>query len=115
MAEKEATPIKGEFNKITKLNFEAATTASDGIRVKLPSRDGEMCIVVFNSNTTNDYKITVKAPENGGYAAAMTDLSATVTKNGYSVIKIESARYANNNGTILLIPENVAVKVAVIY
>lgn len=115
MAVKEATPIKCKYNKITDVEFEAATTASDGIKIKLPARDEEVQILVFNSDDSNSYKITVKAPTNGGYAAAMTDIERTIAKGGYAVIRLESARFANSDGTVLLIPQNVAVKAAVIY
>lgn len=115
MAEKDLTPIKGNYNEITNFNFEAATSAADGMKFILPAKDEEVVIFVNNTDSASNYKVTVKAPQNGGYAAAMSDLVATVEKSGYAVIRLESAKYANNDGTVCIVPENIAVKAVVLY
>lgn len=114
MAVKILTPQKGDFNKITTINFEAATTVADGMEFKLPSRDMETYILVQNTDASNAYTITVKAPANQGYTSASTDLVKSIPKSGFAIIKLESAVYADK-GLVKLIPQNVAIKAAVIY
>lgn len=114
MAVKTLTPQKGDFNKITDISFEAATVAADGMEFKLPSRDMETYIVVRNTDASNAYTITVKAPANQGYTSASTDLVKSIPKGGFAIIKLESAVYADK-GLVKLVPQNVAVEAAVIY
>lgn len=114
MAEKNMTPIKTPYNEITKVSLEAATTASDGMRCKLPSSDEYVVILVENTGNA-EATIKVAAPTNGSYAAATSDLSLSLAAGDKAVIRIESARYANNLGEILLIPSATTVKACVIY
>lgn len=114
MAVKTLTPQKGDFNKITSINFEAATAAADGMEFKLPSRDMETYIIVHNTHASTAYTITVKAPTNQGYTSASTDLVKSIPAGEFAIIKLESAVYADK-GMVKLIPQNAAVKAAVIY
>lgn len=114
MAVKTLTPQKGDFNKITAIEFESATATADGMEFKLPSRDMETYIIVQNTSDSNVYTITVKAPTTQGYTSASTDLVKSIPANGFAIIKLESAVYADK-GMVKLIPQNVAVKAAVIY
>lgn len=109
------TPVCGEINKITKFAFEAATAAADGMSFTLP-RITEEYVVVLVQNTGNDEKsITVKAPTSGSYAASSSDLTLALSAGQFAVFRFESARWANRDGSILLIPGDVAVKAAVLY
>lgn len=116
MAKKVMTAVKGKWNAITEFAFEAATVAADGLELKNPARDEEVTILVYNSDESNDYDITVKAPTTGGYAASMSDMKlADLGEGEYAVIRLETAKWANRDGTILLVPENIAVKAVVLY
>lgn len=115
MAVKEMTPVKGSVNEITKFAFEAATTASDGMSFKLPKVTEEYLVVIVTNTGSSAYDITLKAPTKGSYAAASSDKVMELGAGECAVIRIESARYANNDGTVILVPENVAVKAAVLY
>lgn len=115
MAKKVMTAIKADFNKITKVDFETATAANDGFELKLKGSDEYVVILVQNTHASSAYDITVKAPENGSYAASDEDLTRKLEAGEIAVIRVESAVYANTDGTITLIPENVAVKASVIY
>lgn len=114
MAEKKMTPIKTPFNEITKVTLEAATTAADGMRCKLPNSDEYVVVLVENTGSSAG-TIKVKAPTNGGYAAATSDLSLSLSAGEKAIIRVESARYANNLGEILLVPSATDVKACVIY
>ena len=116
MAVVTGTPVKGELNKITEFAFEAATTASDGVKYVLPKVTEEYVkVLVTNTDTTTAYDITLKKPTKGSYAAASADEVHELAAGEFAFINIESARFANTDGTILLVPENAKVKVAVIY
>ncbi|MBQ9701359.1 MAG: hypothetical protein IJV71_12155 [Lachnospiraceae bacterium] len=115
MAIYDATPVKCEVNKITKINLEAATTAKDGIRFVLPSADESLVIVVQNTSSDSKSTITLKAPTNGSYAATTSDESLELEAGESALIRIESAKYANNDGTVVLVPSALTVKAAVLY
>ena len=114
MAVKEISPKKAPFNEITKTTLEVATSATDGFKFKMPSADEYVVILVENTDTAAK-KVSVKAPTNGGYAASTSDLELSLNAGEEAVIRIESARYANNNSEVTLIPEAVTVKATVIY
>ncbi len=115
MAEKEMTPIKGELNKFTEFAFEAATAAADGFKFKLPRKSDEYVIVLVQNSGASAYGITVKAPTKGSYAASSSDETHSLAAGKFAILRFESARWANNDGTLDLVPENTAVKAAVLY
>lgn len=115
MAVKNMTPIKGEVNKLTGFAFEAATVAADGMKFQLPRKSDEYVVVVIHNTATAEHSFTVKAPTKGSYAAATSDETIKVAAGAFAFFRFESARYANTDGTVLCVPENVAVKAAVLY
>ena len=114
MAVKEVTPIKSEFNQITKITFEAPTTPSDGVNFKCPTTDEYVVILVQNTGTDAG-TVNVKAPKKGSYASASEDLTMQLSTGEIASIRIESARYAENDGTVTVVTTKADVKVAVIY
>lgn len=115
MAVKEIEGTKCKYNEIKVFEFETATVAEDGFEIIFQSNDEENQILVYNSDDTNTYKVTVKVPENGTYAGAREDLELELEKGEYAIIRLESAKYADSSGVITLIPENVAVKATLLY
>ena len=115
MAVFEATPKKCNFNEITDIAFEAASVAEDGIQFKLPNSTDEYLVIVVQNTSGAEATITLKKPTNGSYAAAGSDEEHTLEASGFAVIRLESARFANTDGTVVLVPSDVAVKVAVLY
>ena len=116
MAKKTMTPVKADYNKITGITMEAATSASDGFEFKLKNTDEYVFVVVQNTHGSNAGTITVKAPTAGSYCAASADLvSSSIAAGGLAVIRVESAKYANNDGTIKLVPSSTDVKAVAIY
>lgn len=115
MAVKELTGVKAPYNEATSIAFEVATAADDGFKYKLQGSDEYTLFVVQNAHASAAKTITVKAPTNGGYAATDTDLVKSISAGEFAVIRVESARFANNDGTIKLIPESTDVEVVAIY
>ena len=115
MAVAEITPVKGNVNEITKFAFVAATKAADGLTFKLPRCTDEYVIIVVTNTDSAEQTLALKAPTNGSYAAASSDEVVALAAGEYASIRIESARYANTDGTVKLVPSNVAVKAAVLY
>ena len=115
MAIKELTPVKAEVNKFTTFAFESATNAEEGFVFKLPRASDEYVSVVASNTSTTPYNITIKAPTSGSYAASLSDETFQLGANETAILRFESAKWANNDGTVVLVPANVAVKVNVIY
>lgn len=115
MAVKKMTAVKGDLNKITEFAFEAATTASDGLSIVLPASDEYVVILIQNTSADTAYDITLKKPTKPSYAGATADVTHELGAGEFAIIRVESARYANTDGTVLLIPENVAVKAVTLY
>ena len=109
-----ATPVKCEVNKITKVTFEAATTAKDGIKFILPDADESLVVLVQNTSDSKS-TITLKAPTNGSYAATTSDEVLELEAGDSAIIRIESAKFANNDGSVVLVPSALTVKAAVLY
>lgn len=116
MAIKEMTPVKGALNKMTDFSFEAASVASDGMQFALPRMSDEYVLVlVQNTDTANAHQFTVKKPSNGSYYASASDEVHSLAAGAFAVFRFESAKWANNDGTILCVPETTAVKAVVLY
>lgn len=116
MAEKLLTPVKTPVNEITKFAPEAATSADDGMVFELPKVTEEYLVVVLqNTNASTAYDVTLKAPTKGSYAAASSDVKVNLAGGELALLRIESARYANTDGTVKIVPGNVAVKASVLY
>ena len=116
MAVKNMTPVKGNLNKITEFSFEAAAVASDGLSFVLPKMSDEYVIVLLqNTDAAAAHNVSIKAPVNGSYFAADTDETHQLSAGGNAIFRFESARWANRDGSITIVPENAAVKATVLY
>lgn len=115
MAEKEITPVKAAVNALTKIELETATSASAGFSFKMPKMSDEYVVVIIENTDSATKKVTVKAPTNGGYAAVSSDLVESLAAGEKRVFRLESARYANKDGSVKIVPEAATVKVGVIY
>lgn len=100
------TPVKGDFNKITKVTMTAGTQ----FEFTLPKSTDEYVVVIVEA--TGSGTVKVKAPVNGSYAAAASDLTLSVASGDVAAIRIESAKYANNKGLVNI---EAPGKVAVLY
>lgn len=115
MAVKVMTPIKGELNKITPVVLEAAEDIATGFEFTLPRMSDEYVIVLVHNTASAAHTFTVKKPTNGSYFASASDEVYEVKAGELAIFRFESAKWANNTGTITCVPANVAVKAAVLY
>ncbi len=115
MAIKELTPVKCDVNKVTNVTLEAATSTDEGFTFVIPRASDEYVVVLIANTTATTKNITVKAPTSGSYAASSTDETFQLGANETGVFRFESARWANNDGTVSIIPESTDILVAVTY
>lgn len=114
MAVKEVESQKAEFNEATVIETVAATVAADGFVFILKESDEYTFILIENTSATTSATVNVKAPTNGSYAAADTDISVELAAGKKAIVRFESAKYANTDGTVKIIPSSTDVKVAVV-
>ena len=115
MAVKVLTPVKVKYNEIKKVAGESASSASDGFKLTMPDADESVFLVAENTHSATAYKVIVKAPTNSGYAATDEDLELELSAGEKAIIRIESARFANTDGTVKVVVGNTAVTVAAVY
>lgn len=115
MAVMAMTPVKGELNKVSKFAFEAATTASDGFQFKLPRMTDEYVIVLVQNSGSGAGTFTVKKPTKGSYFASSSDATFDLAAGEFGIFRFESAKWANNDGTINCVPSAATVKAVVLY
>ena len=109
------TPVKGELNKVTPFAFEAADSAADGFKFTLPRMSDEYILVLVHNTGTGAGTFTVKKPTKGSYYASASDETHELAAGAFGVFRFESAKWANNDGTILCVPGAATVKAAVLY
>ena len=115
MAVMEMTPVKGELNKVTKFAFEAASAPADGFQFKLPRMTDEYVIVLVQNSGSDAGTFTVKKPTKGSYFASASDAVHELAAGEFGIFRFESAKWANNDGTIHCVPSDAAVKAVVLY
>lgn len=94
-----------------------AVDANDGIKFVMPrdAADEYIVIVAQNTNASAAKNVVIKAPTNGGYAATDTDMTLSLAAGEIAVCRIESARFANKDGSIIVTGASADVKVQAIY
>lgn len=115
MAAMKMTPVKGELNKLTKFAFEAASAPADGFEFKLPRATDEYVIVLVQNTGSGAGTFTMKKPEKGSYFASASDATFELAAGEFGIFRFESAKWANNNGTIKCVPGAATVKAVVLY
>lgn len=100
-------------------SLEADLTAVDataGIKFDVKNLSNERVYILFKNTEASTAKdIKVLKPTTGGYAAADTDLSVSLAAGGVGGAWVETARYANTDGTIVCAGGSANVKAVVIY
>jgi hypothetical protein len=115
MAVTNMNPVKGNLNKITPFAFEAASSAADGFAFKLPRATDEYVIVLVQNTGSGAGTFTVKKPTRGSYFASASDETHSLAAGEFAIFRFESAKWANNDGTILCVPGATTVKAVVLY
>lgn len=115
MAVTNMTPVKGELNKVTPFAFETATAPADGFQFKLPRMSDEYVVVLVQNSGTGAGTFTVKKPTKGSYFASASDEVHELAAGAFGIFRFESAKWANNDGTIHCVPGAATVKAVVLY
>ena len=116
MSVKAMTPVKGNLNKITPFAYEAATVASDGLSFVLPRMSDEYVIVLLqNTDAAAPHNVSIKAPVTGSYCASDGDEMYNLPAGANAIFRFESAKWANRDSSIQIVPDNAAVKAVVLY
>ena len=113
MANVKITPVKCEVNTLTKIEVVSAST--EAMEFKMPRASDEYVIVLAKNTDNSEHTFTMKAPTNGSYCAADSDETISLASGETAIFRFESARFANNDGTVVCVADNTTVKVAVIY
>lgn len=113
MANSKITPVKCEVNTLTKIEPIAAST--EGMEFKLPRTSDEYVVALVQNTDTAAHTFTVKAPANGSYCASDSDETISLASGETAIFRFESARFANNDGTVVCLADNAKIVVAVIY
>ena len=94
-----------------------AVDATDGIKFQIPRGAADEYIVLVAQNTHGSAakNVVIKAPTNGGYAATDTDVTLSLAAGGIAVCRIETARFANKDGSIVVTGASADVKLQAIY
>jgi hypothetical protein len=93
-----------------------AVDATAGIKFDVKNLSNERVYILFKNTEASTAKdIKVLKPTTGGYAAADTDLSVSLAAGGVGGAWVETARYANTDGTIVCAGGSANVKAVVIY
>lgn len=95
-----------------------AVDATDGIVFDVKKYSNDRILLVFKNthgSTAKDGK--VKAPANGGYAAADADITiSSIAAGGVAAAWVETAKYAGTDGKITCAGSSADIKVvAVVY
>lgn len=111
--------------KIVKVDNEAkalganlvAVDATDGIIFDTKGYSNDRIMFVFqNTHASTAKDVVLKAPTNGGYAAADTDLTvSSLAAGAVGVAFVETAKYADKTGKIKFTGGSADVKVGGVY
>ena len=91
-----------------------AVDATDGIIFDCKGYSNDKLMFVFqNTHASTAKDVVLKAPANGGYAAADADITvASLAAGAVGVAWVETAKYADNTGKIKFTGASADVKVA---
>ena len=93
-----------------------AVDATDGIKFDFKGYSNDRIAIVFqNTNGSAAKDAKVKAPTKGGYAADTADLTLSVAAGKTAVAFVETARYANTDGTIICAGGSADIKAVAVY
>ena len=100
-------------NTIKSLETDLTAMTSDGITFDVKGLSNERVYIIFKNGGSGAVTTKVLKPTKGGYAAADADLSVSLPA-GVGGAWVETARYANTDGTIVC-TGSTDVKAVVIY
>lgn len=94
-----------------------AVDATAGIKFDVKNYSNERLYLIFKNTEASTAKdVVIKKPTNGGYAAADADLTiSSLAAGGVAGAWVETAKYANQDGTIVCTGGSANVKAVAIY
>lgn len=100
-------------NEIKSLETDLTAMTSDGIKFDVKNLSNERAYIIFKNTGSAAKDVKVLKPTNGGYAATDADLTLSLAV-GVGAAWVETAKYANQDGTITC-TGGTDVKAVVIY
>ena len=94
-----------------------AVDATAGIKFDVKGCSNERLYLIFKNTEASTAKdVVIKAPTKGGYAAADADITiSSLAAGGVAGAWVETAAYANTDGTIVCTGGSANVKAVAIY
>lgn len=97
-----------EFNEAGVLPTNSAVTANDGAAITADKNDELMLVMLENSSATTTLTAVIKA---GAGIQSVADLEITVVPSAKMGIVVESGRFKNSAGKIVVCDKNTANEV----
>lgn len=93
-----------------------AVDATDGLKFDCKEYSNDrLMFIIENANASSTKKASIKAPTKGGYAAEDVDLELSVAAGKKAVAYVETARYANTDGSIIITGASTDIKAVAVY
>lgn len=106
--------VKNEIKEID-ADF-VAVDATDGLKFDCKAYSNDrLAFIIENTNASTAKKAAIKAPTKGGYAAEDVDLELSVAAGKKAVAYVETARYANTDGSIVITGASTDIKAVAVY
>jgi len=106
--------IKNEIKEVD--SSLVAVDATDGLKFDCKQYSNDrLMFILENSNASAAKKAAIKAPVNGGYAAEDVDLELNIAAGKKAVAFVETARYANKDGSIVITGASIDIKAVAVY
>ncbi len=103
-------------NTLKSLESDLTAMTSDGIVFDVKGLSNERAYIIFKNGGNAAVTTKVLKPTNGGYAAADADLTiSSLAAGGVAGAWVETAKYANQDGTIVGTGGSANVKAVAIY
>lgn len=100
------------FNDIKSIASDlVAVDTTDGIKFDCKKYPNERILFIISNTDASAKDVKILKPTTGGYAATDKDLELNLEAGEQAIAFVESAKYANNDGSIVLAGESENVKV----
>lgn len=113
-AEGKFVTIKNEIKDVD--DSLVAVDAADGLKFDCKEYSNDrLMFIIENSHASAAKKAAIKAPTKGGYAAEDVDLELNISAGKKAVAYVETARYANTDGSIVITGASTDIKAVAVY
>lgn len=105
--------IKNEIKEVD--SSLVAVDATDGLQFDCKEYSNDRLMFIIENSATSAKKASIKAPTKGGYAAEDVDLELSIAAGKKAVAYVETARYANTDGSIVITGASADIKAVAVY